>query len=238
MDDVPPIAAVASLIAEPARAKMLSALMAGQPMSATELALYARVTPQTVSGHLAALRENNLVIKDKRGRSHYYKLGGPAVAAALEALEVLAAEGLQPGWRPTLESEPIRIARMCYDHLAGKLGVALTETMVRRRYLEPSGKDFRLTPAGERFCAKWGLDLSGVWSLRRRFARQCLDWSERRPHLAGSLAAAFATRCFELDWLRRMPGTRALRVTKKGRTYFRKIFSIRISCGMKGASDD
>jgi hypothetical protein len=113
--------------------------------------------------------------------------------------QVLAADGVQPGWRAALEGQLIRIARICYDHLAGNLGW-LTGTMVRRRYLEPSGKDLRLMPAGERLFVRWGLDLDAARSARRRFARQCLDWSERRPHLAGTLRAPHSLGA-ALNWI-------------------------------------
>ena len=205
---------------------MLNALMEIEPMTATELSMHARVTPQTASSHLASLREAGLVALEKRGRSHYYKLSGPAVAEAMEALQVLAADGVQPGWRAALHNEPLRIARTCYGHLAGRLGVAMTETMVRRKFLEPRGRDFRMKPAGERFLLSFGVNVENAKAKHRQFARQCLDWSERRPHLAGSLGAALASRCFELGWLRRIPGSRAVAVTKKGYVALQGAFSI------------
>ena len=226
MDAVPRVSAVAALIAEPARARMLSALMSGDPMTATELALQARVTAQTASSHLAGLREAGLLALEKRGRNHYYRLASPAVAEAMESLQVLAADGIQPGWRAGLQNQPLRIARTCYDHLAGMLGVAIAEAMVRRKYLAPRGADFRVAPAGERFLLRFGVNVEDARARHRQFARQCLDWSERRPHLAGSLGAALANRCFELGWLRRTPGSRAVTVTKKGGAALQNAFSI------------
>ena len=226
MDALPGLSTVAALIAGPARARMLSILMDGTPMSATELALHARVTAQTASGHLAGLRGAGLVALEKRGRNRYYKLSGPAVAEAMEALQVLSADGAQPGYRAALHHEPLRIARTCYDHLAGVLGVAMTEAMVQRKYLEPRGRDFRVKPAGERFFQRLGVSVDDARAKHRQFARQCLDWSERRPHLAGSLGAAIAARCFELNWLRRMPGSRTVAVTAEGRAALRDAFSI------------
>lgn len=226
MDAAPRVSTVAALIAEPARARMLNALMDSDTMTATELSMHARVTRQTASSHLASLREGGLVALEKRGRSHYYRLSGPAVAEAIEALQVLAADGVQPGWRAALHNEPLRIARTCYDHLAGRLGVAITESLVRRKYLEPRGGDFRVKAAGERFLHRVGVNVENARTKHRQFARQCLDWSERRPHLAGSLGAALASRCFELGWLRRIPGSRAVAATKKGYVALQGAFSI------------
>jgi DNA-binding transcriptional ArsR family regulator len=226
MDAAARVSVVAALIAEPARARMLNALMRGEAMTATELALLARVSAQTASSHLGAMREAGLVTMDKQGRSRYYALAGPAVAEALEALQVLAADGAQPGYRAALRAEPLRLARTCYDHLAGMLGVAITEAMVRRGHLKPRGADFILRPAGERFFSQLGVNVAAVRAKHRRFARQCLDWSERRPHLAGSLGAALANRCFELGWLERVAASRVVSVTKRGRAAIGETFAL------------
>jgi DNA-binding transcriptional ArsR family regulator len=226
MDTLLRVSAVAALIAEPARARMLSALVNDESMTVTELALRGRVTVQTASGHLAMMRDGGLVTPHKRGRHRYYRLASQAVAEAIEALEVLAADRTHPGWRARLSNEPLRIARTCYDHLAGRLGVAMTEVMVQRRHLLPYGKDFCITLAGERFLRRLGVDMENAKASRRSFARQCLDWSERRPHLAGSLGAAFASRCFELGWFRRTPRSRVLVITDKGRAALRDVFAL------------
>ncbi len=141
----------------------------------------------------------------------------------------VAADAVQPRWRAALEAVPMRLARTCYDHLAGVLGVALTETMIRRKHLEPCGSDFRLPPAGERFFVRFGVNLKEARAKRRQFARLCLDWSERRPHLAGSLGAALAERCFELGSLRHLGGSRSLSVTKQGRAGLRDVFAIALT---------
>ncbi len=226
MNAIPRIASVAALIAEPARAKMLNALFGGETLTATDLALAAGVTIQTASSHLAMMREAGLLTADRRGRSHYYRLAGSAVADAMEALAVLAADSAHPRWRVSLRVEPIRLARTCYDHLAGMLGVAVTEAMVKRRHLTPKNGDFILPPAGERFFAALEIDVGQMRGLRRRFASQCLDWSERRPHLAGALGAALAERCFGLGWIRRAPASRAVIVTTKGQEAFEDLFAI------------
>lgn len=223
---IPRVSTAAALIAEPARARMLTALMSSEAMTATELAMHGRVTPQTASAHLSAMRDAGLITAEKRGRSRYYKLAGAEVATAIETLQVLAADGLHPGWRSQLDKEPIRIARTCYDHLAGKVGVEMTESMERRGYLRRAGRDFHLTSAGERFFVRLGIDVDEARKKHRRFARQCLDWSERRMHLAGSLGAALALRCFQLGWLRRKRDSRVLTVTRDGASQLRRIFSI------------
>lgn len=222
----PRVSAVAALIADPARARMLTALMSGEAMTATELALHGRVTPQTASFHFAALREAGLVNARKHGRSRYYLLASPAVAAAIEALQVLAADGVHPGWRPGLGDEPIRVARTCYDHLAGRLGVEITESLVRNGYLRRTDRDFRLTRTGARFFQRLGIDTERVRKLNRKFARQCLDWTERRAHLAGGLGAALASRSFELGWFCRMPSTRALTVTREGERQLGRLLAV------------
>ena len=226
MDAVPRVATATALFAEPARARMLNALMDGGPMTATELSLHAWVTPQAASSYLASLREAGLVALEKRGRSHYYRLGGAAVAEAMEALLVLAADTVQPGGRATLHDEPFRIARTCYDHLAGRLGVAITESLVQRRYLEPRGRGFCVKSAGARFLLRLGVNVQDAKAKHRQFARQCLDWSERRPHLAGSVGAALASRCFDLGWIRRIRESRAVAVTNRGRAALRDTFSL------------
>jgi DNA-binding transcriptional ArsR family regulator len=168
MDAVPRLATATALFAEPAGARMLNALMDGGLMTATELSLHAWVTPQAASSHLASLDEAGLVALEKRGRSHYYRLGGAAVAEAMEALQVLAADTVQPGGRATLHDEQFRIARTCYDHLAGRLGVAITESLVQRRYLEPRGGDFCVKPAGARLLLRLGVNVQDAKAKHRR----------------------------------------------------------------------
>ncbi|MCL5043764.1 MAG: ArsR family transcriptional regulator [Deltaproteobacteria bacterium] len=226
MDVTPKISRVAALIAAPARAAMLNALMDGHARAATDLALAGGVSLQTASGHLALLKEAGLVAVARRGRWRRYRLAGPAVAEALEALRALSVQAVQPAWLPTLRSEPLRLARTCYDHLAGRLGVALADAMVRRRYLEATGREFRLTPSGERFFSRIGVSVEQARAQRRRFAPQCLDWSERRRHLAGSLGAALAARCFEMGWISGTLQSRAVTVTEKGRFWLEHTFSL------------
>jgi DNA-binding transcriptional ArsR family regulator len=228
MIGVSEIAELGALVGDPARAAMLVALMAGRPLSAGELAYFANVSPQTASSHLGKLAQSRLVAIEARGRHRYYRLAGPSVAETVEAIMRLAAQ-LPPRHRPSSpRDERLRVARSCYDHLAGRLGVALTEALVRERYLQPAPRAFRLTPEGKAFLAGLGFDLGELRAARRALARPCLDWSERRPHLAGALGAALARHCLERGWLERARGERSLTITPAGRRGFREQFRLDI----------
>jgi DNA-binding transcriptional ArsR family regulator len=226
------VAAVAALVADPARAHMLTALMDGRARTAKELAYGAGITPQTASSHLAKLLRARLLAMERQSRHRYFRLAGPSVGHAIEAL--MAVSPARPGAlgrRPRAPSrqpelDELRLARTCYDHLAGRLGVRVTEALVRRRLLIPSGRDFRVTAAGEGFLRRLGLDLDGARRERRAFARACLDWSERRAHLAGSLGAALTRRCLDLRWVRCVDERRTLALTPLGRRALRTWFGI------------
>ena len=223
------LARSAGLLADPARAKILGALTDGGSLTATELAYRAGVSPQTASSHLAKLVQAKLLAVDVDGRYRHYRLAGPNVGHAVEALLAIASDQKGGDEGVTDAIEPIRIARTCYDHLAGKLGVALTRMMVKRKYLKPRGRDFVLTASGEAFLKKFGVDVERGKRQRRAFAHQCLDWTERETHLAGALGAAFAARWLELGWVTRVPDERYLVVTEKGRKALRHRFSVRPS---------
>ena len=220
------IATVAALLADDSRARMLGVLLDGGSLTATELALHAGISAQTASVHLAKLTGASLLACQTQGRCRYYRLAGPAVAEALEALTVLA-----PKTPTAVDGEqaiaPLRIARTCYDHLAGRLGVLVTEALVRRRFLLPAQREFRLTKSGEAFLRRLEVDVEQARHQRRAFARQCVDWTERRPHLAGALGAAVASRCFQLGWVARVPDHRHLLLTPKGRAAFARVFAVR-----------
>src|SRR5436190_20401319 len=173
------VSAVAALIASPARAAMLDVLMDKRSHAAAELARAAAVSPSTASSHLAALADGALVVAEPAGRNRAYRLAGPAVAEALEALSVLA----PPRSSRALAGGALRAARTCYDHLAGELGVGVARALVGRRLLRPDGKNFELTPAGERRLNHFGVEVETARRQRRAFARACLDWTERQPHL-------------------------------------------------------
>jgi len=226
MIEGPYIAEVGALIGDPARASILVALMDGRALTATELAQIAGVSPQTTSGHLSKLAGANLLAVEAQGRHRYFRLAGPRVAEALEAMTVLAVDG-PPRHRPTgPRDQALRDARTCYDHLAGRIGVALADAFQDRDYIAPKDKDFTLTDRGRGFFEDFGIDVSSLESKRRSFARQCLDWSERRPHMAGALGAAVADRCFDIGWIKRVKDSRAVTITAPGRRGFAETLGI------------
>jgi DNA-binding transcriptional ArsR family regulator len=223
----PYFAEVAALLGDPARANMLAALMDGRPRTAKELSFIAGVSPQTTSGHLAKLAGGNLVEARADGRHRLYSLANPLVACAIEALMALSVGcmPLRAGQRRA-DAGHLRAARTCYDHLAGRLGVAITDALVDNCDLERGAADYHVTDCGRTRFSAFGIDVDKVARQRRGFAKPCLDWSERRPHLAGALGAAIAQRCFDLNWLERRPGTRAIRVTEPGRAGLRRAFAV------------
>ena len=219
------VAAVAALVGDPTRARMLTALMDGRARTAKELAYGADVTPQTASSHLAKLVRARLLSMERQSRYRYFRLAAPAVGYAVEAL--MAVSPARPrGARPEGPLYGLRLARTCYDHLAGRLGVMVTEAMVRRRFLKPVGREFLLTAPGGRFLSRLGVDVGKARRSRRAFARQCLDWSERRAHLAGSLGAAVARCCLDLRWVHLVGEERILALTPHGLRGLRTWFGI------------
>ncbi len=222
----PSIAEVAALVGSPARANVLLALLDGRALTATELAYAAGVSPQTTSGHLAKLVEANLLVVAKQGRHSYYRLTSPLIGRMLEGIMAVAADG-PPRYRPRWRGDDaLRTARTCYDHLAGKLGVALADALVGRDQVVLSDDGGMVTPAGERFLLEFGVDVRAPGPARRAFCRPCLDWSERRAHLAGAVGAALAERCFALGWIARVRDTRAVAIPPKGRAGFAQTFGI------------
>ena len=216
----PSFALFGAMIGVPARANMMAALMDGRAQTASELAYVAGVTPQTASSHLAKLTEAGLLAVERQGRHRYYRLAGPAVAEAMEPLTHLTPNQRVPERRRAHARRvgELRQARMCYDHLAGRLGVALTDSLLKRRYLRRVETDFRLGPKGRAFLEELGVDVADAEGQRRHFARCCLDWSERRPHLGGALGAALAARLVAAKWLRRERRSRKVLVTPSGAT--------------------
>ncbi|MFT3838104.1 MAG: helix-turn-helix domain-containing protein [Myxococcaceae bacterium] len=208
------LADVASLIGEPTRAAMLLALLDGRSLPATALAREARLSAPATSLHLAKLTQGGLLTVQPEGRQRLYRLAGPRVATALEALGVLSTAAPPPRRPP----DPLRTARSCYDHLAGALGVSFAQTLERRQMLVPVGEAaYALSPSGARWLSqRLGLEPEAVETGRRPFALRCLDWTERRPHLAGALGAAVLSRMLELRWLARTRGSRSLRLTVGG----------------------
>jgi len=228
MSHASPVAELAALVGDPARANMLTALLDGGSLSASELAFAAHVTAQTTSGHLAKLVEAQLLAGEKRGRHRYFRLASAEVARMLEEIMTVGAQQT-PRYRPAwMRDEALRSARTCYDHLAGRLGVALAERLAARRHVLLDADGGVVTDAGERFLAELGLDLAGAAGKRRRFCRPCIDWSERRPHLGGAVGAALAQHCFVLGWVERLKDTRAVAITSAGRVALHTHFRIEI----------
>lgn len=235
------LAAVAAAIGEPARARMLSALGDGRALAAHVLASEAGVAPSTASAHLARLVEAGLVAAERRGRHRYFRLAGADVGRALEALAQIAPCYQVRSLREGTRAHALRLARTCYDHLAGRLGVALMDALLERRILEglpadggpgpsPRWCDYRLTGEGAATLSTLlGVEVGAI-PRSRPLVRHCRDWSEQRHHLAGGLGAALATRLIDCGWLRRLPNTRALLITESGRVGLRE----RLGVGLAG----
>jgi len=226
-------AEVAALSGDPARASMLHALMDGRALTATELARVAGITPQTASSHLARMTAVGLLAVEQQGRHRYHRLATPSVARMMESIMQVAAD-LEPD-RKRLTVGPrdaaLRRARTCYDHFAGRLGVALADALVEQGRIELTSDAGILTEAGVTFLDEIGLDVvpmqaRGTKRSGRVLCRPCLDWSERRPHLAGSFGAALCTHSMEQGWTRRIPGTRAVEITPKGERVLREKFRV------------
>lgn len=223
------VSAIAAAIGEPARARMLYCLVDGHARTSTELAVVADVAPSTASIHLQRLKSQRLVKVFAQGKHRYYSLEGANVAAALEALSVLAG-GSREAFVPRTPSR-LRAARTCYDHIAGKLGVSVHDCFKARGWLSGgSGADqaYDLTPAGAKALAVLGIDVAAARTLRRRFAYACVDWSERRPHVGGAVGAALLSVALKRKWVTREFDTRALTVTAVGRHEMRARFGLQI----------
>lgn len=219
-------AEVGALAGDPARASMLMALMDGRALTASELAGLAGIAPQTASGHLARLTTAGLLSVEKQGRHRYHRLASAAVARMLEGILQVAAKGAD-GVRSRLTTGPrdaaLRAARTCYDHLAGRLGVGLADALVTHGHIELASDAGVLTESGVELFGRIGIDLTAR-AGKRVLCRPCLDWSERRPHLAGVVGAAICAHCFSAGWTRRIEGTRAVAITPKGQRALREGF--------------
>jgi DNA-binding transcriptional ArsR family regulator len=223
-------AEIASLAGDPARATMLHALMDGRALTATELADAASIAPQTASGHLGKLLTARLIDVQQQGRHRYYRLASPAVARMMESIMRVAWEGKPPSGPMTgPRDNSLRMARTCYDHLAGRLGVRLTEALQARGRVELADDAGVVTPSGTRFFHKLGIPAESLHVRgKRMLCCPCLDWSERRPHLGGALGAALCAHSLGEGWVRRVRGSRALTITPKGMRVFREQFGVRM----------
>ncbi len=219
------IAEVASLIGDAGRANMLAALMGGQALTAGELARHAGVTAQTTSGHLAKLAGAGLLAVERQGRHRYYRLASAEVAQAIHALMAVAAGGPRRHHPIGPRDAALRLARTCYDHMAGRLALAVADSLVRAGHVILSDGAGIVTEEGRRFFGGFGIDLEALPS-RRPLCRTCLDWSERRPHIAGQLGAALLERVLHRGWVARSPESRALRLTRAGESGFAATFRL------------
>lgn len=224
MKEGPAIAPIASLIGDPARANMLTALMSGKALTATELAAEAGVTVQTASSHLAKLMEGGLLQVRKQGRHKYFALAHADVAAALEALMGLAVGNAVSRTRTGPKDAAMRAARVCYNHLAGQRGVQMFESLKAKDYVQEEEDRMRLTASGEGFARDFGIDIDALTKARAPLCRSCLDWSERRTHLAGSLGRAMLARMEEMGWLRRDDASRVILLSAAGQRHFDQAF--------------
>jgi DNA-binding transcriptional ArsR family regulator len=212
----PNIARLATLLADPVRALIMWSLMDGRALTAGELAEAGGVSPQTASSHLSKLIEGGLLTVAQQGRHRYYRISGPDAAHLIETLSVLAEQPGAKRIRTGPRDETLRQARICYDHLAGTMGVKLFDGLRASGALAGDDSNIRLTQKGERLFSDFGIELDALKAARRPMCRACLDWSERRPHLAGSLGAAVMTQFLDKGWIRRQAGTRALVFSGEG----------------------
>lgn len=218
------LALIGSLVGDPARANMLAALMGGTALTASELALEAGVTLPTASAHLAKLADGGLTRVERQGRYRYYRLADHQVAAMLESIMGVAATLGPRKVLPGPRDAGMREARVCYDHLAGTMGVALFDGLVARGVVIREGERLELTRKAPAFFASLEIDVAALRKGRRPVCRACLDWSVRRTHLAGALGAAIYDRVMAEKWARRQPDGRAVTFTPKGREIFTRLF--------------
>ena len=226
MSTYPDLAAVATLIADPARASMLSALLGDIALPAGELARLAKITPQTASTHLSKLVKGNLLSVTALGRHRYFRLRDKSVAQVLESLALLARPARTTSLNESLERKAIQRARTCYDHLAGALGVGLTQAFIDKGFIQHHSEAFEVTCSGETWFNSFGIDCLELQQKHRAFARSCLDWSERQPHMAGALGAAVLGRLLGLRWIARVRSSRTVKVTDLGRQQLQNEFGL------------
>lgn len=213
----------AKVIGDATRIRMLQLLMEGRALTAKELAYGAGVEPATATAHLRRLLDGGLVAVAAQGRHKYFRFASPQVAELMELLMVVAPHARPKAPAPRVE-QALREARMCYDHLAGELGIAIADALVRQGLLRKDEDAFAVTRKGTNWFGALGIDLEAVRGKRRKFAAPCLDWSERRDHLGGALGAALAERLVDLGWIARKRNSRAVQVTEAGRRRLSETF--------------
>lgn len=205
---------ISILIGDPVRSVILWTLLDNRAYTATELANIAETSPQNISIHLSKLIKADLLTVESQGRHKYYKLLNPEIATVIEGIASLIPQNRR---KNVIDNNSgVKYCRTCYDHLAGKIGVEITEKLIEHEYIALDNKTFVVTEKGELFFASLGIDLEALKKQRRFFAKPCLDWSERKHHFSGSLAAAFLNKMLELNWIRRIENSRAVLITASG----------------------
>ena len=223
---------VAALVGDTARATMLAALMGGQALTSGELAAAAHVSKSTASEHLGRLVGAKLLSVTQKRRNRYYRIASPLVARMLESIKAVAALETPARYRPrSVQDDALGFSRTCYDHLAGRLGVAIADALVTRKYIVLGEESGELTARGKTFLTEFGAELIPKSGSRRIFCRACLDWSERRYHVAGLVGAEIWRRCLEKRWVARHRDSRAVRITPAGQIGFRDSFGINLDAG-------
>jgi DNA-binding transcriptional ArsR family regulator len=218
---------IAALVGDTARATMLAALMGGQALTSSELASIAHISRSTASGHLGKLVGARLLAVTQKRRNRYYRIASPLVARMLESIKAVAAIETPARHPPrSAQDDALRFARTCYDHVAGRLGVAIADALIASRFIALTDDGGEVTRAGAKFLTQFGAKLDSPSGTRRIFCRACLDWSERRFHVAGFVGAEISRRCQELGWLTQKRGTRAVGVTPAGRRGLRDTFGV------------
>ncbi|QGH35653.1 helix-turn-helix domain-containing protein [Gracilibacillus salitolerans] len=221
----PNVSKIASLLSDPTRSAILLSLMDGSIHPASELASIAKVKPQTASFHLHKMLESNLINVEKHGRHRYYKLINSDVAKVIEQMLSISPNSPVTSFRESREQKAIHFARTCYDHLAGYLGVQITNSLMEQGYIKKVELNFEVTPEGSKFFQDFGINLEEQEKKRRAYARCCLDWSERQHHIAGALGNALLLQMLERKWITRVPNTRAVKVTPFGKAELQKLFN-------------
>jgi len=216
---------VAALVGDTARATILAALMGGQALTASELAFLAAVSRATASEHLVKLVAARLLSVTSQGRFRYYRIASPLVARMLESIIAVAAIEVPPRYQPrSVRDDALRFARTCYDHIAGTVGVAIADALAARNHVVLTDEGGELTDSGAKLLVRFGVELTPKSATRRIYCRPCLDWSERRYHIAGHVGAEICRCCFDLGWIARMRDSRALRLTPAGRRGLAETF--------------
>jgi DNA-binding transcriptional ArsR family regulator len=221
-------ASVAKSLANPARSAMIAHLLDGRAMTAGELARVAGVLPPAASEHLAQLTAAGLVAVTAQGRHKYFRIADIATAEALEALAHICPPKTARSLTRSIDDAVQSRARMCYDHIAGQLGVDILDALLDLSWLIPATTGFDVTPEGRAGFRSMGVDAEALKAQRRAFARRCLDWTERRPHLAGALGASLATGCIERQWIRRRDKYRGLDITSVGVVSLNELLGVRV----------